>query len=53
MRCIGLQPSIYQWDARPPQQSAIVVESAALSPISWRRVFELQSKPLARTPVPS
>lgn len=47
------RPSIYQRDVRPPWQSSILVESAALSPISQRRVFELQSKPLARTPVPS
>lgn len=50
---LSTQPSIYQWDVRPPRQSSILVESAALSPISRRRVFELQSKPLARTLVPS
>lgn len=47
------RPSIYQWVVRPPRQSSILVESAALSPISQRRVFELQSKPLAQTLVPS
>ncbi|TKS73742.1 hypothetical protein D9C73_007823 [Collichthys lucidus] len=52
-RGIRSKPSIYQWDVRPPQQSSILVESAALSPISRRRVFEPQSKPRARTLVPS